>query len=219
VQHRVRHPVERGGVQRQPLGRRDLVRRYASLDGQGLGGHRLRLGGAEQRLGQPQPDQGDLLLPRLTSSPMLNVLASSASSCATSRTTAPPPGAPPRLMPSNATYRGRANILKRPNRHKRAFRFRCRFHPYAARQLAELLAQRGDLDGLRVLADAADEYAAWLAEAARRAPSAEFADPQKTGTTRKVCATCGSQLTADDLYCGECGTSTRSTKSGRSLTS
>jgi len=90
---------------------------------------------------------------------------------------------------------------------------------YTARQLAELLAQRGDLDGLRVLADAADEYAAWLAEAARRAPSAEFADPQKTGTTRKVCATCGSQLTADDLYCGECGTSTRSTKSGRSLTS
>jgi hypothetical protein len=32
------------------------------------------------------------------------------------RTTAPPPGAPPRLMHSNATYRGRANIPKRPNR-------------------------------------------------------------------------------------------------------
>jgi len=31
-------------------------------------------------------------------------------------TTAPPPGAPPRLMHSNATYRGRANIPKRPNR-------------------------------------------------------------------------------------------------------
>jgi hypothetical protein len=48
-------------VQRQPLGRRDLLDRHALLDGQGLGGHRLRLGGAEQRLGQPQPDQGDLL--------------------------------------------------------------------------------------------------------------------------------------------------------------
>ena len=47
---------------------------------------------------------------------MLNVLVNSASSCATSRTTVPPPGAPPRLMHSNATYRGRANILKRPNR-------------------------------------------------------------------------------------------------------
>src|SRR5207302_4658687 len=55
-------------------------------------------------------------LPRPTSSPMLNVLVNSASSCATSRTTAPPPGAPPRLMHSNATYRGRANILKHPNR-------------------------------------------------------------------------------------------------------
>jgi hypothetical protein len=114
VQHRVRHPVERGGVQRQPLGRRDLLRRHASLDSQGLGGHRLRLGGAEQRLGQPQPDQGDLSLRRPTSSPMLNVLVNSASSCATSRTTAPPPGAPSRLMHSNAIYGGQANILKTP---------------------------------------------------------------------------------------------------------
>ena len=55
-------------------------------------------------------------LPRPTSSPMLNVLVNSASSCATSRTTALPSGAPPRLMHSNATYRGRANILKRRNR-------------------------------------------------------------------------------------------------------
>ena len=29
---------------------------------------------------------------------------------------APPPGAPPRLMPSNATYRSRANTLKHPDR-------------------------------------------------------------------------------------------------------
>ena len=56
VQHRGRRPVERGGVQRQPLGRRDLLRRHASLDSQGPGGHRLRLGGAEQRPGQPQQD-------------------------------------------------------------------------------------------------------------------------------------------------------------------
>jgi hypothetical protein len=48
VQHRVRHPVERGGVQRQPLGRRDLLRRHASLDSQGLGGHR---GEIDQRPG------------------------------------------------------------------------------------------------------------------------------------------------------------------------
>jgi hypothetical protein len=56
VQQRVRHPVERGGVQRQPLGRRDLLSRHAPLDGQGLRGHRLRLGGTEQRLGQPAFD-------------------------------------------------------------------------------------------------------------------------------------------------------------------
>jgi hypothetical protein len=55
-------------------------------------------------------------LPGSPPGPMLNVLVNSASSCATSRTTAPPPGAPPRLMHGNATYRGRANILKRPNR-------------------------------------------------------------------------------------------------------
>jgi hypothetical protein len=61
VQHRVRHPGERGGVQRHPLGRRDLLGRHAALDGQGPGGQRPRLGGAGQRLGQPQPDQGDLL--------------------------------------------------------------------------------------------------------------------------------------------------------------
>jgi hypothetical protein len=46
-------------------------------------------------------------------SPMLNVLVNGVSSRVTSRTTAPPPGAPPRLMHSNATYRGRAYILKR----------------------------------------------------------------------------------------------------------
>ena len=45
-----------------------------------------------------------------------HVLVNSASSCAMSRTTAPPPGAAPRLMHSNATHRGRADILKRPNR-------------------------------------------------------------------------------------------------------
>ena len=33
-------------------------------------------------------------------------------------------------------------------------------HGYAARRLAELLAQRGDLDGLRARADAGDEAAA-----------------------------------------------------------
>ena len=37
MQHRVRHPGERGGVQRQPPGRRDLLRRHASLDSQGVG--------------------------------------------------------------------------------------------------------------------------------------------------------------------------------------
>ena len=41
--------------------RRDLLRRHASLESQGPGGHRLRPGGAGQRPGQPQPDQGDLL--------------------------------------------------------------------------------------------------------------------------------------------------------------
>ena len=46
---------------------------------------------------------------------------------------------------------------------------------------------------------------ALLAEAAKRAHSAESADSRETGTTRKVCATCGSQLTADDLFCGACG--------------
>jgi hypothetical protein len=56
VQHRVRHPVDRGGVQRHPLGRRDLPGRHALLDGQGPGGHRLRLGRAEQRLGRVRPE-------------------------------------------------------------------------------------------------------------------------------------------------------------------
>ena len=48
-------------MQSEALGGRDLLGRHALLDSQGLGGHRLGLGGAEQRLGQPQPDQGGLL--------------------------------------------------------------------------------------------------------------------------------------------------------------
>jgi len=47
---------------------------------------------------------------------MLHPPQPGARSAMCSAATAPPSGAPPRLMQSNATYRGRANILKRPNR-------------------------------------------------------------------------------------------------------
>ena len=45
MEDRGRHPVERGGMQRQPLGRCDLLRRHALLDGQGLGDHRPHVRG------------------------------------------------------------------------------------------------------------------------------------------------------------------------------
>lgn len=59
--------------------------------------------------------------------------------------------------------------------------------------------RRTSVVSYKMLADAL------LAEAAKRAHSAESADLAKTRNIRRVCAQCGSQLKAGDLYCGECG--------------
>ena len=114
--HRVRHPGERGGVQRQPPAAAicsvatpcSIARAPAAIA--------CVPAAPGSALDSRSRTRATFSLPRPASSPMLNVLVNSASSCATSRTTAPPPGAPPRLMHSNATCRGRANILKRPDR-------------------------------------------------------------------------------------------------------
>ena len=115
----------RWGVRRRAAQRAGSSGKSARVAGR----RAVRLGGPSSALDSRSRTRATFSLPRPTSSPMLNVLVSSASSSATSRTTAPPPGALPRLMHSNATYRGRANILKHPNRLNVRSGSICRFPP------------------------------------------------------------------------------------------
>jgi hypothetical protein len=89
-------------MQRQRLSLRDLLGPDAALDRDRLGRQRVGLGDPISAFASRRRTSATGSSPRPTSSPTLNVLASSACSCATSSTTACPSGTPG-LMHAKAT--------------------------------------------------------------------------------------------------------------------